>query len=93
MSPAYPTKNSTWQRLIDAWPIIVVVITFFGTLWYQENLLEYRMTNTEKDVAALREDFKKNLETMTNAIKELQLDVRTLVTIAKEKQHLNPWEK
>ena len=92
MSPTY-AKSNFIQRLVDGWPVLVAVIGFCATIWFQTNMLEYRMNNTERDVAALREDFKKNLETMTNAIKELQLDVRTLVTIAKEKHNESVWEK
>jgi hypothetical protein len=78
------TKPTALERIINAWPVIVTIVGVAITWYVQINMIEFRLNKAEQEISTLRQDFKENLLKINDSVRDLQLDVRTLVTLTKQ---------
>lgn len=70
-----------FEKILQAWPVIVALVGICATWYVQINMLEYRLTTLEKEVLAIRTSYSEKLDTINSTIMEMKLDIRTLVTL------------
>lgn len=83
--------NKLLHAIVSAWPSLLTILGFAVALYLQIQILDYRMTVAEKSLAEVKTSIKEELSVLNTSVKDLQLDVRALVTL--QKRSVNPDSK